>query len=247
MIIHNDYVKYLSGESIHTGLDFPISPPGKYEERLLKSRFTLLEELCAGKTVLHVGCADHIDLIDIKRSSGTWLHDRINAVSSRCLGIDVNEEAIAYIRDILCIPNVAWADISNEIPSTLLTNEPWEKVVMGEIIEHVNNPVSFLCALKSGLHGHAKELVLTAPNAMRWENLKKLRQGIECINSDHRFWFTPYTLAKIVFEAGFKPTDFCFVTSYPYSKPSGIRSYLDYRRLLRFPAYRDTIVLRADF
>lgn len=62
--------------------------------------------------------------------------------------------------------------------------------------------MGFLKSLKKGLGNNARELIVTAPNAIRWEKFKNLRKGIECINSDHRYWFTPYTLAKIVLETG---------------------------------------------
>lgn len=246
MKINDDYLKYLTGEKFHSGLNFPIHT-NVIDETVVTDRFSLLAELCSGKSVLHIGCADHMNLIDEKRTAGTWIHGYLSQVSSKCIGLDINLEAIDYLRNICGITNVMHADITKIIPSSLLQSSPWDNVFLGEIIEHVNNPVEFLKSLKKGLGSNAKELVVTAPNAIRWENFKNLRKGVECINSDHRYWFTPYTLAKIVLEAGFRPTTFYFVTAYKLSKPSGIRSYLHYRRLLRSPAYRDTIVLRADF
>ena len=32
-----------------------------------------------------------------------------------------------------------------------------------------------------------------------------MKNYLEIINSDHRFWFTPYTIAKVLVSAGYKP------------------------------------------
>jgi 2-polyprenyl-3-methyl-5-hydroxy-6-metoxy-1,4-benzoquinol methylase len=246
MRISDEYMKYLSGELLDSGLDFPIVD-GSDREDTVADRFALIEKLFSGKTVLHVGCADHPALIPQKIAAGTWTHGYLSRVSSRCVGIDINLEAIDYLRNTIGITNVMYGDIATEVPESLTQGPPWDSVFLGEIVEHLDNPVGFLQSLKRGLEGHAGEIVVTAPNAMRLENFRKLLRGTECINSDHRFWFTPYTLAKAVFEAGFRPVSFFLVTAYKLRKPTGIRSYLRYRGLLRFPGFRDTIVLKADF
>lgn len=249
MKISDDHQKFISGKSFHSGLIFPISSSGGriLKENALNSRFDLIEEYCQGVSVLHLGCADHIELIDKKRRNGTWLHERLTAIATRCIGIDTNKNAIDYIFNNVGMTNVIYADITKRIPREIRVAGPWDKVVLGEIIEHIGNPVSFLKSLKIGLNDIANELILTAPNALRWENYKKLRQGVECVNSDHRFWFTPYTLAKIVADAGFKPIEFHFASSFSMARPKGIRSFLHYWRLIRFPALRDTIILHAEF
>ena len=246
MKINNYYYEYISGKSFHSGLNFPISD-GNSEDGKIWSRILSLEEQCRGRRVLHVGCADHLELIGEKRKAGTWLHQRLTDCASSCIGLDINKEAIDYIRDHVGLTNVYFADFTKKIPVEIRSYGLWDKVVLGEIIEHVGNPVAFLKSLRSNLDGVANELVLTAPNALRWENFQKLRNGLEYVNSDHRFWFTPFTLSKIVADAGFKPFEFNFVTSFNLPKPKGVRSFLHYRRLLRFPALRDTIILQAKF
>lgn len=246
MKISNDYLTYLNGSRFHNGLEFPINDH-LATESFVPDRFNYIKKIGAGKKILHVGCADHLQLIDAKRASGIWMHDYLSQISSECLGIDINREAVNYINNKLGIKNVIYADVLQQLPGALIEGTPWDIVFLGEIIEHVSDPVYFLNNLRNGLQNNAKELLITAPNALRWENFRNLKRGIECINSDHRFWFTPYTLAKIVSAAGFTPIEHFFVTSYKVAKPCGIRSYLNYRRLSRIPAYRDTIILRASF
>jgi len=246
MEIRDIYLKYLSAELFDQGLGFPIHAETNAEP-VVTDRFSLLERLCAGKRILHLGCADHMALIDKKMSNGTWVHGYLSKISLKCLGIDINRASIDYLQNRLGINNVMYADITEEIPVSIKESSPWDIVFLGEMIEHIDNPVHFLQSLGKGLRGCAKELVMTAPNAISWQNYLNVRKGIECINSDHRYWFTPYTLAKVAHEASFKPTAFYFVTSYKLPKFRGIRSYLHHRRLQRFPGFRETIVLRAAF
>ena len=40
----------------------------------LESRKTLLIRLVSGKKIIHVGCVDHLEIIDEKIRSGEWIH-----------------------------------------------------------------------------------------------------------------------------------------------------------------------------
>lgn len=109
----------------------PPSIPKLLMKPLLQTHLGLLKELCSGKSVLHIGCADHINLIDAKRNAGTWIHGYLSQISSKCIGIDINREAIDYLRDRLGITNVMHADIIKEIPVSLLHPPAWDKVFLG--------------------------------------------------------------------------------------------------------------------
>lgn len=244
--IEKRYHKYLGGELFNAGLCFPIVNRLDQKE-VATNRFDLINQLCRGKSVLHIGCADHIALIPKKISAGTWMHGFLTQISARCLGVDISQPAIDYLQKSLGLANVICADLTTEVPAPLIERSPWDKVFLGEVVEHINDPIGFLQSLKRGIHKYAEELIITVPNATRWENFENLRKGIECINSDHRFWFTPYTLAKTVSEAGFNPKAFYFVTAYKTRRTIRPRTYFSYRRLIRFPALRDTIILTAGF
>jgi hypothetical protein len=51
---------------------------------------------------------------------------------------------------------------------------------------------------------------LTAPNPWNRTSKKFLKKNIEIINTDHKYWFTPYTLSKILYEAGYKVEEIMF-------------------------------------
>jgi 2-polyprenyl-3-methyl-5-hydroxy-6-metoxy-1,4-benzoquinol methylase len=245
MIIKDQYLDYIANVKFSNGLIFPIHKK-QNNEITIDNRIEILEKESQGKNVLHIGCADHIDLIDNKINYDLWLHKRISSVAKKCIGLDNNCEAIEYIRKTLLLSNVFCVDITNELPDEIACVD-WDTVILGEIIEHIGNPVFFLKAIRKNLKNNAKEIIITTPNALSWNNFRGFQKGIECVNSDHRFWFTPYTLAKIVYDSGIKPIEFKFVISTPESISSwgGIRGIFRKMMLLKYPALRNTIVLKG--
>ena len=187
---------YLRGEKFSAGLNLEID--GEPEE--ICSRINLVERMCSQKSIIHVGCVDHVPLIKEKIQNGSWLHDRLTRVATRCEGIDINKEGVDYVRGLGYL-NVHCIDVmENNI--SLGFDGNFDYVLLGEVIEHVNNPAEFLSRVRSLFMKMASKVVLTAPNALRLENFRFALRGMESINTDHRFWFTPFTLAKAAEMAG---------------------------------------------
>lgn len=203
MTFKEEYAPYVSGEAFSNGEVFTLSEgPGKSEDRI-----ELLVEMAGGKNVIHFGCADHVPLIQKKLSSGKWLQDRLKKVAKNCVGLDNNAEAVSYIKDILGRDDCILFDVSNDDHPAELSDKTWDFVLMGEILEHVDNPVAFLEAMASRFNGLARDLVVTVPNCFSWENIYYSVRNKEFINTDHRFWFSPYTIAKIAQQAGLELVD----------------------------------------
>lgn len=202
-------------------------------------RVPLVASLCADQRVIHVGCVDHLPLIEEKIARGNWLHGEITRVASACMGLDINREGIDFLR-ARGIGNVHFHDILGDEPLPGGADEAWDVMVLGEVLEHIDNPVLFLQRLRARYQGRLARVVLTVPNAFSFENIKLAAGAREYINTDHRFWFTPFTLAKVLTSAGFTVQGFAFCDGFPRPLwlPSGIIC-----RLL--PAYRDTVVMVA--
>lgn len=243
MKIDKKALEYLSGVSFHNGLVFQISDYETPFFQKVESRISKITDYCKNKKVLHIGCTDHIELITDKMGSGTWLHDILSKESSKCIGIDIDKEAIKHANKYC--HNIFYCDVtSNDIPKEV-SEEYWDLVVLGEVIEHIGNPLLFLDAMKKNIK--ATKLLITAPNAFRWNNIKNIHKGVECINSDHRFWFTPYTLAKILADAGFNPIWFCFAESFYWSMKRCVMNPIHWLHIRRKPTYCDTILMVASF
>lgn len=236
--------EYLDGKKFSNGLQIKISK--KKSKRC--NRLNAIENLCTDKDVIHLGCADHLNLIDEKLHKGTWLHDRLYNCSNYCIGIDINHESIEYIRQFYNYENLICADIiSDQIDG--ITSHRWDYLVMGEILEHVNDPCYFLTQIHNKYSMYIKHLIITVPNALCLQNIRNTFSNQEIINTDHKYWFTPYTLAKVITNAGMEVEDFYFCQDPPiynstkeklFSSISPYQIIMDY-----FPATRMNLIMVA--
>jgi len=194
-----EVIPYLTGDKFSNALNVEIK-----ELFAENQRVELIKNLCINKKVIHVGCVDHLPLIEDKIGKNTWLHKIITDVSTETIGIDINKEGIDYLSAKLKINNVIHADIiSDEIPE--VSNKKWDYMILGEIVEHVDNPIHFLNKIKEKYQDIVGQIIITVPNILVKNRLKLMvDNSAELINTDHRFWFTPYTLTKVMYQAGFR-------------------------------------------
>jgi hypothetical protein len=187
-------------------------------------RFERLVELCRGKRVLHVGCCDHPELIREKVTQGVYLHQNLCRAASRCVGSDVSIPGVAQLRE-LGFPEVY---VPDEVP-----DDSYDICLLADVIEHVGDVVVFLESMR---RYRFKELVVATPNLFRLRNF--LSSG-EVINTDHRYWFSPYTLSKVLADAGYQPqrVELCH-SDYVTAKGAVLARILDF-----MPKYRDTLIV----
>jgi predicted TPR repeat methyltransferase len=152
--------------------------------------------------VLHVGFADHSPLIDEKRRSGAWLHDRISEVAQRAVGVDIDAEVVEMLK-AKGVQDIYALDVTQEVTEPAIRDTAFDLVILGEVLEHIGNPVAFLQGLKANFGRPGQRLLVTVPNALNLHSVLDIARTQECVNTDHRFWFTPYTLARVLTEAGF--------------------------------------------
>jgi len=132
---------FLSGSSFSNGLSLKIC----HKNDPLRDRFSIIEEICNGKDIIHLGCVDHLPLVEKKIKDGVWLHARLCSCARKCLGIDINNEGIEYLTK-LGYSEVICADITKDDIPDLIGNQ-WDYLVLGEILEHVDNPCAFLTTI----------------------------------------------------------------------------------------------------
>jgi hypothetical protein len=222
MFLDPPTLDYLSGRRFSNGRRFAIDGRGHALRRQ-----DHLVELARGRRVLHVGCCDHLELIRDKIAAGAYLHGRLCQVATRCTGIDTNAAGIAELRSL------GFADV--HVPEDTPDAE-YDVCLLADVIEHVGDVVSFLQSMR---RHRFTELVIATPNGFRLRNF--LSRG-ETVNTDHRYWFTPYTLCKVLVDAGYRPTrvELC------HGDHASALGAL-YARALDFaPKYRDSLVVRAE-
>ena len=170
-----------------------------YNEIMLRPDYLL--DLLAGKKVIHLGCTDHTEIIQCKMDAGQYLHSLIGYVAEKCIGIDINRQALNYIRS-RGIHNVIEADITKPGISEILQDH-YDYILLGEMLEHIENPVDFLKRIVTNYGNHIDNFVITVPNVFGLPFLMSAySQGKEVLNADHKYWFTPYTIMKVVHQAG---------------------------------------------
>lgn len=149
-------------------------------------RVEVLADLCRGKRVLHVGCADW-PITDVRTS----LHVALEPVCAALDGVDVHAEALDMLR-----PHVRGALYGSLAEAT----GQYDLVLVPEVMEHVANVPEFLAqleAIDAGL------FLLSVPDAYQcrtWHfdyNVKE-QTFVEVVHPDHNVWYTPYTLSNTI-------------------------------------------------
>ncbi len=128
-------------------------------------RVDYLAELAAGRRVLDVGMVEHS--MEIAQQAG-WLHGRLAAAASYCLGIDILEGPIEALRSEGY--NVKVCDITKD-----KLEDTFEVIVAGEVIEHLDEPAALFRAAARLLTPDGR-LVVTTPNPFAihraWQGLR---------------------------------------------------------------------------
>jgi 2-polyprenyl-3-methyl-5-hydroxy-6-metoxy-1,4-benzoquinol methylase len=235
MQISEKILPYIQGKEFGGLVPFKVEQKGK-----LQNRMDFVEQMVKQKSVIHVGCLDHLPMIKDKIKHDQWFHLRLTNVASECLGLDVNQEGIELVKSEMNIPNIYYGNIDSDQKISSIASRYWDYIVFGEILEHVDNPVSFLQKVASNYHSSIGKIIITVPNAFRAGNIQSLVKNTELINSDHRYWFSPYTIYKVVHQAGLKVErmEMC-----KYSNTLGVKGKIKDFVLQRYPLIAENIVV----
>ena len=179
--------------------------------------------LVKGKRVLHVGCADHLELIETKMGSGHYLHTKLAASAALLHGVDINRSAIEFLRGAKGIADIFYCDVTaDQTPTELLAS--YDIVLMPEVIEHLPNVGQVLTGARRFLAPEGR-LVLGTPNSFKLHNTLTVLRGFEENNPDHKYYFSYVTLKSLLTELGFVVEDWRI---YIYGNPN--RRYFKYGR-----------------
>jgi hypothetical protein len=217
MTLDNDTLDYLYGKKFSNSLQVPYSFFGPIPDRV-----SFLRNLAEKKRIVHLGCLDHLPLIDSKVERKQWLHKELTDVASQCIGLDIDKEALQYVEKKYHVTNIRLSDFTKDRLDEIITQQ-WDYAILGELLEHIDNPVDYLTSIATNYSDCLKKIVITVPNAWTQTTMKKAAESIELINSDHRYWFTPFTLAKVIIRAGMKLEEIHFANRVPLSVVGNIK------------------------
>lgn len=200
--IYEVYREFLSGKKLDVARRFR-----NLSINTIVDRIEYLREKCVGKKVLHIGCLDHSNIILNKMSSKTWLHGIILEASECCVGIDIDQTAYEIVSKELNVENIQLLDLEKPLKCEELSHlraVQWDVVLCPEVLEHITNHQQFLQNLHHLSHC-GTTLIITGPNAFHFANFINTLRGFEAVNSDHKYWFTFYTLSRMLATHGWEP------------------------------------------
>lgn len=234
MNITPEILKYINGEEFTNSLEYRLDKT-RYEAI---SRENAIVEIIRDRDVIHIGCSDHLPLIREKIKNNKWLHKLITDNSRSCLGIDSDRESIGFLQKELGYQNVKYGDITSD-PFPEITSGKWDYAVFGEMIEHLGNPVSFLESFRKNYGKNVSRFLISVPTIYNRFNMENMLSYKEVINSDHMFWFTPYTILRVVASAGFRPENLQFANpvSLSFSELAVRKAFRFFHKAPEYPYY----------
>lgn len=171
-------------EAIHAPYFVQRVEVGKELSRM--GRLDVFAGLCAGKRVLHVGCADW-PITD----PATSLHVALEAHCAALDGFDVHAEALEQLR-----PHVGghlFTDFAQVTGS-------YDVVLVPEVMEHVPDVAGFLAQIEAI---DASCFLISVPDAFQcrghhFDYIAESETFVEVVHPDHNVWYTPYTFANTI-------------------------------------------------
>lgn len=172
---------------------------------VVRGRLDIVAERCKGKRVLHLGCVD-AGLLEQRYQRGELMHQRLAGVARELWGVDVDAQGIQRLRE-LGFTNLVVGDICRLQDLKDLHGRAFEVIVASEVIEHLLNPGQFLESIRSFMTPGQTELIVTVPNAFRFDTLCWLLRGVEYVHPDHNYWFSYHTIVNLLRKMHFIPKE----------------------------------------
>lgn len=147
-----------------------------------------LRRFVEGRSVLDIGVVEH----DVKHmDADKWLHKKIKGWARETMGVDILEPEVKLLQergyDVMAVDATSDADLGRR----------FERVVIGDVIEHVENPVALLRFAARHLEDGGL-IVARTPNPY-WVRFLWvfLREEVTIANAEHISWISPSMALEI--------------------------------------------------
>lgn len=118
------------------------------------------------------------------------MHDALATVARTLHGLDIVPAA-----------GVTVCDLDDVSASDLPAFAGVERLVLGEVLEHLTNPGHLLRRLRAQYRVPA---IISVPNAFSARGLKWVASGVECVNPEHVAYYTQHTLRELLRRTGWR-------------------------------------------
>ena len=159
------------------------------------ARIEMVLGFCQGQDVLDIGAGEHDPMYF---SEATWEHGRIKGVARRAVAAEINPKLCAHYNakgfDFRCVDATSDTDLG----------ERFDRIFIGDVIEHVNDPVALLRFAERHLRENGR-ILLTTPNpfASRFRRHQRvMRTRYVMANLEHTRWVSISTMHELAWRAG---------------------------------------------
>ncbi len=164
-------------------------------------RMDIIGPLVAGKRVLHVGCTDHPIF-----NPADNLHVKLAAIAGELHGLDTDHEGLRELeRHVL-------GRYFTGVEAARAFGARYDVLLVPETIEHVSDACGFLRGLHTldfdrwmvtapcvyGAFDHPTVSMRVGGDLGPYASIMQDGSLIEEVHPDHKYWFTPYTLANLI-------------------------------------------------
>jgi ubiquinone/menaquinone biosynthesis C-methylase UbiE len=176
----------------------------------LVQRVDFIKEQCAGKKVLHLGCANYPYTRE-SLDNDMLLHSELALIAGELHGFDFDQAGL----DILAengVKDLHQGDLERLDEAAM--DETFDVIVAGEIIEHLYNPGLFLRGIQRFMHAETR-LLITTINAycgfrLAWYALRGKGGKQEPVHPDHVAYYSYSTLSLLLERHGLTVDSFLF-------------------------------------
>jgi SAM-dependent methyltransferase len=202
-----------------------------------------LKRLCTGRSILHLGFADAIHY-QAALEEGRHLHAVLKEVTSpdRIYGVDIDEDKVRHFRELWKDDNLLVGSV--EKLQDLPLNQTFDFIVVGELIEHLNNPGLMLEGVRRFMRPDSR-LVITTPNALGLKYQLHALAGNDRSHGDHCVMFSFSTMNTLLIRHQLEPRSWLTaIETFGSKKNQLTRPVLD-RFFRMMPHLPETLIVEA--
>lgn len=169
-----------------------------FPESVVADRFEVIERYLSDRLVLDVGVVDSRRQLHDSRErvhKADALFRRISEINPKVVGVDIDPEGVEELTRMGYEVHCGNAE-------TIALPHPFDTIIAGELIEHLDNPGLFL----GNMVQHLAEdgvLIVSTPNPFYCKQSWKIwRNNRPQVHEEHTCWFDPITLTELMRRQG---------------------------------------------
>ena len=163
---------------------------------MIGSKEEMIIEYCKGRDILDIGCVQLYSEFSPENLKKT-LHYKIHQAAKRSIGIDLEENGVIGLNEIGCKCYTSYAeDVHN------LDIGKFDIIFLGDIIEHIPDPSTFLQNLRDKLKPDGL-IICTTPNALSYSNVLFIIFNKQLSRNKHSAWYCKITLQNLFRLSGY--------------------------------------------